>query len=108
MKKEAPVIVANLEGGFSVDTILAEDFVNDDVNGKTKHQNIPRAYCYVKEDVQDKLDTNLNHKDYRKCSIRVWKQKEKNLRLHGKFMTNYDLDAYKNKATNSFVAFMKD
>jgi hypothetical protein len=103
MKKEAPIIVSNLERGYSVDMIFAEDFVNNDPDAKTKKQYIPRTECYVESDCQEIEDYNLTEKNHRHISVRVWKQKQSNLRKYGKFLTNYDMDSYLSRAT--LVAF---
>ena len=98
-RKTPHAVTANIYGGLSTDTVWADCFKDNDEDGPCVKKHIPKSQVYVAANTQGLEDYKFTSKDLRPTHTTVWNQKAKNYKKYGKFMTNYQLAEYNDRAS---------
>jgi hypothetical protein len=92
MKHEGTDLTPTLNNEWMYQTLWVEDLVSDDEpDAKTVWRHVLRNDCYVKSERQHIASHLLKDSDFRNMTTRLYIQKEKNNKLHGRFVSNYEL-----------------
>jgi hypothetical protein len=99
MKHEGTDFTPTLNNEWMYHMIWAEDLVSDEEpDAKTVWRYVLRNDCYVKSDRQHIPSHLLKDSDFRDISKRLYLQKEKNSKLHGYFVSNFEWNDRSNRA----------
>jgi hypothetical protein len=91
MKHKGTPLTSTLNNEWMFKKLWVEDLVSgDEPDAKTIKRYVLRSECYVKSDRQHIAPHNLKDSDFRNISTRLYIQKEKNSKLHGHFVSNYE------------------
>ena len=90
-RKTAHSKALNIFGKLSIDTIWAERFIDNDINGPTEMTHIPKSQCYVKSGNQERLDNSFSTKEIRPTHVDVWNQRSVNRKRGLGWNTNYEV-----------------
>ena len=100
MKHEGNILTDTLNNEYMYHMLWVEDFASDEEpDAKTVWRYVHRNDCYVKSERQHIPSHLLKDSDFRNITTRLYIQKESNNRLHGKFVSNYEWNDLKNRAS---------
>ena len=84
----------DLFGDKFVMQVWAWCFENGNLSDRLIRKRIPICRCYVKSGRQHIPDNELTLDDVRPYHVDVWNAKSKNLKKHGFFKVDYELDEF--------------
>lgn len=93
-RKTPHVVKKDIFGDKFIATIRAQCFEFGNKEDRVVYKVIPLCQCYVKPGRQHIPDYELTIDDVRPYHVDVWNAKSTNMKKHGMFLTDYEIDAY--------------